>query len=72
MNEVEYNIDHIDSIQIQKIIEKIKGGFAKNDFKLIKIRFTIGHIKIFVKNDVIYLFEHEIYIPLSPHSEDLI
>ncbi len=70
--EVGYNIDHIDQLEIQRTIEKIKNDFAKNDLKLIKIQFTIGHIKIFIKNDKIFLLEREIYIPLTLRNENLI
>lgn len=72
INEVGYNIDHIDLLEIQRTIEKIKDDFAKNDLKLIKIQFTIGHIKIFIKNDKMSLYEREIYIPLTLRNENLI
>ena len=72
INEVEYKIDHIESFEIQEIIEKIKKIFAKNDIKLVKIQFPIGHIKILIRNDTMFLFEREIHIPLCILNENLI
>ncbi|MEE9376520.1 MAG: hypothetical protein V3V33_00605 [Candidatus Lokiarchaeia archaeon] len=72
INEIGYNIDHIDSLEIQRTIEKIKDDFVKNDLKLIKIQFTIGHIKIFIKNGKMILLEREIYIPLTLRNENII
>ena len=72
VNEIEYNVVSIDSLEIQWIIEKIKIDFIEKNLKLIKIQFPFGHIKILIKNNKIFLYERESYKPLNCSNEDSI
>jgi len=72
IDELLYIIDDFNSFQIQKIIDRIKDNLMESDSKVIKVQFPIGYIKIFIKNNKIFLLDREVNIPFNYHSENFI